>query len=89
VRACPTAALNKGDDRKAISTGALFCQPNLGWRIQVEDVLLEIWTSPRKLAVEFAFPTRTLHVETTPAAARSGAVGADIAHFEPAEARRG
>jgi hypothetical protein len=30
----------------------------------------------KELRVEFAFPTRTLHVETMPTAARSGAVGA-------------
>ena len=54
-----------------------------------EDILLKIMDLAKELGVEFAFPTRTLHVETTPAAARSGAVGADIAHFEPAEARGG
>ena len=54
-----------------------------------EDVLLKIMDLAKELGVEFAFPTRTLHVETTSAAERSGAVGADIAHFEPAEARRG
>jgi hypothetical protein len=43
----------------------------------------------KELGVEFAFPTRTLHVETMPAAARSGAVSAGIANFEPAAARRG
>jgi hypothetical protein len=43
----------------------------------------------KELGVEFAFPTRTLHVETMPAAARSGTVGADVARFEPAQARRG
>jgi MscS family membrane protein len=54
-----------------------------------EDVLLKIMDLAKELGVEFAFPTRTLHVESMPAAARSGAAGADIAHFEPAEARRG
>jgi MscS family membrane protein len=58
-----------------------------------EDILLKIMDLAKELGVEFAFPTRTLHVETTPAAARSGAVGlsatAGLAHFEPAEARRG
>ena len=54
-----------------------------------EDVLLKIMDLAKELGVEFAFPTRTLHVESMPAAARSGAVGADIAHFEAAQARRG
>ena len=54
-----------------------------------EDVLLKIMDLAKELRVEFAFPTRTLHVESMPAAGRSGAAGAGIAHFEPAEARRG
>jgi MscS family membrane protein len=54
-----------------------------------EDVLLKIMDLAKELGVEFAFPTRTLHVETTPAAERSGAVGAGVSHLEPAQARRG
>jgi MscS family membrane protein len=50
-----------------------------------EDVLLKIMDLAKELGVEFAFPTRTLHVETMPTAARSGA---EVAHFEPAQARR-
>ena len=51
-----------------------------------EDVLLKIMDLAKELGVEFAFPTRTLHVETTPPAERSGA---GVARFEPAEVRRG
>ena len=54
-----------------------------------EDILLKIMDLAKELGVEFAFPTRTLHVESMPAAARSGAAGAGIAHLEPAQARRG
>jgi MscS family membrane protein len=54
-----------------------------------EDILLKIMDLAEELGVAFAFPTRTLHVETMPAAARSGAVGAGVANFEPAAARRG
>ena len=39
-----------------------------------EDILLKIMDLARGLRIEFAFPTRTLHVESMPATARSGAV---------------
>jgi MscS family membrane protein len=54
-----------------------------------EDVLLKIMDLAKELGVEFEFPTRTLHVESVPAPGRSGADGAGIAHFEPAQSRRG
>ena len=54
-----------------------------------EDILLKIMDFAKELGVEFAFPTRTLHVESMPAAARSGAAGTGFAHLEPAQARRG
>ncbi len=41
-----------------------------------EAILLQIMDLARELDVEFAFPTRTLHVETMPAAATSASVGA-------------
>jgi MscS family membrane protein len=34
-----------------------------------EDVLLKIMDLAQEIGVEFAFPTRTLHVETMPTAA--------------------
>jgi hypothetical protein len=38
-----------------------------------EDVLLNIMDLAQAIGVEFAFPTRTLHVETMPMAARGWA----------------
>jgi MscS family membrane protein len=52
-----------------------------------EDILLKIMDLAQELGVEFAFPTRTLHVETMPTAPRFAADG--LAHLQPAEARRG
>jgi len=54
-----------------------------------EDVLLKIMDLAQEIGVEFAFPTRTLHVETVRTAASSGSVGAsgggvaDITPFVP------
>jgi MscS family membrane protein len=39
-----------------------------------ERILLQIMEAAEELGVEFAFPTRTLHVETMPAMARSAAL---------------
>jgi MscS family membrane protein len=52
-----------------------------------EEILLLIMDLAQQIGVEFAFPTRTLHVDTMPAAARSAAPA--VANLEPAEARHG
>ncbi len=60
-----------------------------------EDILLSIMDLATNLDVEFAFPTRTLHIETVPTIAGPGSSGvegrgiAGLAHLEPAAAGRG
>jgi MscS family membrane protein len=41
-----------------------------------EEILLRVMDLAKEIGVEFAFPTRTLFVETMPTTARSGSVGA-------------
>ena len=39
-----------------------------------EDILLKIMHLAQEIGVEFAFPTRTLHLETMPTAGSSGSI---------------
>jgi hypothetical protein len=41
-----------------------------------EDILLKIMHLAQEIGVEFAFPTRTLHLETMPTAGSSGSTSA-------------
>ena len=41
-----------------------------------EDILLKIMHLAQEIGVEFAFPTRTLHLETMPTAGSSGSISA-------------
>ena len=58
-----------------------------------EEILLRVMDLAKEIGVEFAFPTRTLFVETMPTTARSGSAGAGalgaagLSELEPAQTR--